>query len=139
EAEKLTETILQEIETLTGSLPRPTAPPMEIATDAAQEMPNEISANAAPSQEPEIFEQTMPPIEPDVATAPPEPSVSPEPTAEATDVPDIHEVPTEVISADTPSPEMAAAPEFTAEPVSENEITDEIETSPKALRVTSPS
>lgn len=125
EAEKLTETILQEIETLTGSLPRPTAPSMEIATDAAQGMPNEIPANAAPSQEPEIFEQPMPPIEPDVATAPPEPSVPPEPIAEATDVPDIHEVPTEVLSAGMPSPDMAATPEFTAEPVSENEMTDE--------------
>ena len=116
EAEKLTETILQEIETLTGSLPRPTAPPMEIATDAAQEMPNEISANAAPSQEPEIFEQPMPPIEPDVATAPPEPSVPPEPIAEATDVPDIHEVPTEVLSAGMPSPDMAATPNLPRNP-----------------------
>ncbi|MEC8138092.1 MAG: hypothetical protein VX107_18265, partial [Pseudomonadota bacterium] len=60
--------------------------------------------------------------------APPEPSVPPEPIAEATDVPDIHEVPTEVLSAEMPSPDMAAAPEFTAEPVLENEMTDETET-----------
>ena len=130
---KLTETILQEIETLTGSLPRPTAPSMEITPEAAQEMPNEIPADAAPSQEPEIVEQPMHPIEPDVATAPPEPSVPPEPMAEATDLPDIDEVPTEGLSAEMPSPDMAAAPEFAAKPVSENEMTDETETSSERM------
>ena len=99
---------------------------MEIATDAAQEMPNEILPMQRPPKNRRSSSNRCLQLNPMLRRTA-EPSVPPEPIAEATDVPDIHEVPTEVLSADMPSPDMAATPEFTAESVSKNEMTDEIE------------
>ena len=124
EAEKLTESILREIEALASSLPRPELTSMEISAQAAHETPSHISVKASADAILEIVEKPIPEIE----TGSPIPNS--DSNADRTEPGDSAKTPAEFLTSEEPLPDVTP-PKLAADPIADNEITDKNNTAPE--------
>jgi flagellar assembly protein FliH len=126
EAEKLTESILREIEALAGSLPRLEAPSMEISAKVVLETPSHKGADATDNVTLEIAEKPMSKIETN------SPISSSEPMADPIELGDSTKYSSEFLSSEEPLPDVTP-PKLTADPAEDSEITDENKTAPEPV------
>ena len=124
EAEKLTESILREIEALASSLPRPELTSMEISAQAAHETPSHISVKASADAILEIVEKPIPEIE----TGSPIPNS--DSNADPNEPGDSAKTPAEFLTSEEPLPDVTP-PKLAADPIADNEITDKNNTAPE--------
>ncbi|MBO89489.1 MAG: hypothetical protein CMP14_08200 [Rickettsiales bacterium] len=126
EAEKLTESILKEIEALVVSLPRVKTPSMEISAEASQVSTNhkDADADSTPITKLETAEKPIPAMETE------SPISSSESMTDQMKHDDSTETPADLLTSENPSTDVTP-PKFSANSIVESEVTDEDQTAPE--------
>ena len=124
EAEKLTGSILKEIEALAVSLPRVKTPSMEFEAETAQVSTNHKETDSAPITALETAEKPIPAMKSESPTS------CFEPMTDQTKHDDSTETSADLLTSEKPSPDVTP-PKFTANSIVESEVTDENQTAPE--------